>query len=707
MYTSLLLTKKLFILRLNYLYFNINTVISSKLAVAVALDRKEQTPSSTFHVSRTKSSSYSSDYAQHVIRLYIQFRRASARSRRQGESRLETERILRRIIQLIGLHSNYTISKSDLNKIANYTNCTNAQRIVNCLSPTMLKYRTADGSCNNFFYPLNGASGVQFTRLLPPRYEDGISQPFGHSQLVNDDVYSPPWPSARFVSWKIIKDLKPKGLTATHMFMQWGQFVDHDLTIAPVFDNVNCSCDYTERCVPIKVHPKDHVYGKESSNKGKCLSFVRSVPACMCDDSSHLARNQINDLTSYIDASNVYGSDEKKAKSLRLMSQGLLKQGGKSYSDKGNLPVQEMKSEFFSLPFFVAGDSRVTEQVGLTIMHTLWMREHNRIATELAKINPCWDDEKLYQETRKIIGAMQQVINFKEFLPVMFGRHMDTFISPYQGYNPFVDATIPNSFAAAAYRFGHSLIRSELDRLDENYRRMDIGPLNLNRAFDNPLAYYESGGTDPITRGLSVARTNPTDEFLNRVLTSQLLTTDPNKLADDLASLNIQRGRDHGLPTYREWKRHCYKLFRVRSFLKNGQTIRNIKEVYGEQGFRDGIDLWVGGLAERRLSGAHIGPTFACIIGLTFSRLRDGDRFWYENPYVFTPGQRYELKKTSLAKVVCTNGDNIPTIQRSIFVPSTHREKCSDISSVNLWQWWDRRCYYERYYTGDRSSRSG
>ncbi len=662
--------------------------------MAVALSQKDSLSSSD--VSRS-STSRTADYALHIIRLFMHFKRASPVSRQQGDARIKTEKILQTIVKLIGSHTNFTLSSLDAEKIANLTNCHHAHRVPHCNSVNSFKYRTIDGTCNNFFYPLNGASGLPFARLLPASYEDGISQPLGTAQLLSNNSFAPPWPSARYVSWKLIKDLKPPALTTTHMFMQWAQFVDHDLDIAPVFEVV-CGCELNKTCLPIKVNNNDPVFGIKSENKAKCLPFQRSVPACMCSH-SNIARNQINDLTSYIDASNVYGSTDKVATSLRLMSAGLLKQGGRSQSAKGNLPVQEDTPDFTDVPFFDAGDIRVNEQIGLTIMHTLWMREHNRIARKLAQINPCWNDEQLYQETRKIVGAMQQIITFQEYLPLLFGRYMNTYVSSYRGYNPFVDATIPNSFAGAAYRFGHSLIKNELDRLDVNFRRLDIGPLNLNRAFFNPLAYFESGGTDPITRGLSVARSNPTDEFLNRVLTSQLFTESPDKLGMDLASLNIQRGRDHGLPSYRQWQKFCHKIFpSVRASFRDQQSVNTLHDVYGTKGFREGIDLWVGGLAEKRLPGAHIGPTFACILGLTFSRLRDGDRFWYQNPYVFSSRQLFELKKTSLAKVVCTNGDDIPTIQKNIFLPSNKRRNCKSLPEPNLWYWWDKRCYYEKYW---------
>ena len=682
---------------------SLSPVLSTKLAVPVSLSALH-THQSPYHLKPYSPQGIghltSSSSVKHVIRLVMHFKRPTKYSYYQGQSRLECEAILRSIYQLIGPHKKLYLSDYDLDKIANFTNCTVPKQFVKCLHYNLLKYRTIDGTCNNFFYPLNGAAETPFARILPANYEDGISSPVGHSQLISGDFFSPPWPSARLISWRIITDMKvdnPDDVSV--MFMQWAQFLDHDLDIAPLFEDEDCGCDYTEKCVPVEVKEDDTIFGAVTSNKGKCLPFPRSVPACVHGRQSFLPRNQVNDLTSYIDGSNVYGSDTKLANNLRLFKGGLLKQGNRLNTLKGNLPFQMDTPNNSMLPFFVAGDVRSNEQVGLTIMHTIWMREHNRIARQLMKINPCWSDEVLYQETRKIIGAMNQVIVYQEFLPVLFGHFYGTYVPPFKGYNPFIDATIPNSFAAAAYRFGHSLVRDRFDRLDKNFRRLDIGPLPLRRAFFNPMVYFESMGTDPILRGMLVNESNPVDEFLNRVLTSQLFAESDDKLGGDLSTLNIQRGRDHGLPTYRTWEKFCKKLYPdITPEFKRQSTIDKLKELYGSEGFKEGIDLWVGGLAEKRLPGAQVGPTFACIMGITFTRLRDGDRFFYRNPYVFLPYKLLELKKSSLAKVICNNADHIPEIQHSVFKVGGKRVKCSTIPEINLYKWQDRRCHHRSRY---------
>lgn len=70
---------------------------------------------------------------------------------------------------------------------------------------------------------------------------------------------------------------------------------------------------------------------------------------------------------------------------------------------------------------FIAGDERVNEQIHLTVLHTLYVRDHNRIAIELGRLNPHWDDERIYQEVRHIVAASVQHITLNEFLPLLLG----------------------------------------------------------------------------------------------------------------------------------------------------------------------------------------------------------------------------------------------------------------------------------------------
>ena len=562
-------------------------------------------------------------------------------------------------------------------------------------SGAVLKYRTYDGTCNNFFFPLNGAAVTPFPRLLPAEYEDGISAPVGLGQALSGDARSPPWPSPRLISWKVVRNSSesaPSGIT--HMVMQWGQFLDHDIDLSPVFD-VECGCSHTRRCIPIPVDVHDGMFGNDTVNSGKCLSFSRSIPACQLESAASLPRGQINQVTSFIDGSQVYGSSQELALSLRLMTGGLLKQGGRAKSHKGNLPFQEERTEGGVLPFFIAGDERANEQTGLTVMHTLWLREHNRIARDLAAINPCWDDEWLYQEARKIVAAQMQKISYDEFLPTIFGDYMDTYVSKYSGYNPFVDASIPNSFAAAAYRFGHSLIRNQLLRLDENFTATAIGHLPLARAFFNPVAYFEGRGTDYITRGLMVDISNPVDEFLNSVLTSKLFSKKPGELGGDLASLNIQRGRDHGLPSYRSWQRYCQRVFPGHNAtFDDSSTEQLLRQLYGEQGFREGMDLWVGGGWRRRgYRGLRWGPPTPVSWGSPSPGCEmetdSGSRASMSSPrYRGARCVRPRWPAWCARMGTASQGSHGTCSCRAVSV-----WRVKSCPSLDLWKWLDRACY--------------
>ena len=98
-----------------------------------------------------------------------------------------------------------------------------------------------------------------------------------------------------------------------------------------------------------------------------------------------------------------------------------------------------------------------------------------------------------------------------------------------------------------------------------------------------------------------------------------------------------------------------------------GFTFVDVLQVYGSV---DDIDLFTGGLSETPLQGALVGPTFACIIGIQFQKLKKCDRHWYENNAAstrFSEAQLNEIRKMTLAKVVCENCDIIGDIQKSIF----------------------------------------
>ncbi|XP_035785231.1 LOW QUALITY PROTEIN: peroxidasin-like [Anopheles albimanus] len=574
------------------------------------------------------------------------------------------------------------------------------------------KYRSLDGTCNNYQHPTWGSSLTGFERMLPPIYENGFNSPIGWNRSMLYHGFSKP--SARLVSTTLISTgrITPDD-RITHMVMQWGQFLDHDLDHAipsvtsESWDGVDCkkTCEYAAPCYPIEIPA-----GDPRIRNRRCIDFVRSSAICGSGITSIFfgtvqPREQINQLTAFIDASQVYGYTETFAQELRNLTteEGLLRDGPQFPQQKSLLPFSAPTDgmdcrrdlDESQINCFTAGDIRVNEQLGLTTMHIIWLREHNRLAGELRRINPHWDGDRLYYESRKIVGALMQHITYDHWLPLVLGAQGMEQLGSYAGYDPTVNPSIYNEFATAAFRFGHSLINPVLHRLNASYQPIPQGHLPLHKAFFTPWRLMYEGGVDPLLRGLySVpAKLKKPDQNLNTDLTERLFEV-AHAVALDLAAINIQRSRDHAIPGYNAYRAQCglpvAKSFEdLRGEISDAEVREKLEKLYGHP---DNIDLWVGGILEDQLPGAKVGPLFACILVKQFRALRAGDRFWYENE-VFKPEQLAQIKRASLARVICDNGDNITTITEDVFILPAKQtggyRRCEQIAPLNLEHWVD------------------
>ncbi len=339
-----------------------------------------------------------------------------------------------------------------------------------------------------------------------------------------------------------------------------------------------------------------------------------------------------------------------------------------------------------SYPCFMAGDHRANEQPALVAMHTLWLREHNRIAKIIKEDNPSWCSDTIFQITRKIVGAEMQAIVYNEFLPILIGSNYRTLIPDYDGYNSKVVPNIPNSFAAAAFRFGHSLIRDTFSFAYRGEIKNRPQDFNLQTSFFN-IAEFVSTGPDAILRGLLKDPLQMVDNNLNEVLTGGLFAPNSSVPGLDLAALNIERGRDHGLPPYIVWKEWAKKKCGIESHFSK-RARRSIGSLYGRGNENNqNLDLFVGGISEEPVEGGVTGATFTCIMSQTFRQLRDGDRFYYENENVFTVPQIAETGKVTLSRILCDNSD-IAYIQPNAFLNGDERVDCKEIPPVDLKVWY-------------------
>lgn len=332
------------------------------------------------------------------------------------------------------------------------------------------KYRTSNGTCNNKDNPHTfGVAFRPFRRSINPDYADGISQP-------RCDKNGEPLPSARQVSLQIHRPSYQTDPHFTVMLAVWGQFLDHDITATAGSQGINgepIECclvndngNLHPECFPVPIDNEDPFFQQYNVT---CMNFVRSAPA----PTGHFGhREQLNQATAFIDGSVVYGSTDEKQKALRTMEGGKLRMlmqnnnrtllpVSKDPNDGCNEDAENAKGRYC----FDSGDARANENLHLTSMHLIWARHHNYIADNLKQLNPHWDDERIFQESRKILGAQMQHITYNEFLSVVLGKQSSEKFgiisqpsSNKDTYNSSVDPSIANHFAAAAFRFAHTLL---------------------------------------------------------------------------------------------------------------------------------------------------------------------------------------------------------------------------------------------------------
>jgi hypothetical protein len=280
----------------------------------------------------------------------------------------------------------------------------------------------------------------------------------------------------------------------------------------------------------------------------------------------------------------------------------------------------------------------------LPVVQTMWIREHNRHARHLKQSNPDWDDWKLFHRARQFVIAELQWIVKNEYLSTL-GINL----SAYKGYDSSVDPRIDNAFTTAAFRFGHSMLSALTLELEAHERstcsqatavRMCQHFFDPDRSLlgDNPT----STNIDSIIRGLATAPAQKVDLLLIEDVRTFLFSPPfPYKRPRmDLAAVNIQRGRDHGLLDYNSY-RELYGLKKVKSFSEitsDVPTASALQALYEDK--VDNVDLFVGLLAEDhapadegalRQPSAAVGPLLMAMMRDQFQRLVSGDRFWFEN----------------------------------------------------------------------------
>ena len=525
--------------------------------------------------------------------------------------------------------------------------------------------RTYDGSSNNLFQAEWGATHTQLRRMAKSDYADKISAPGGVNR-----------PNPRKISNALFSQTDANGtpllindkLNLSDYTWVFGQFIDHDLTLS----------ENSEEPAMIPVNFPDPHFNPGGAIPNVFIPMMRNKVMEGTGTDINNPRQHFNEITAWLDGSAVYGSDAHRANWLRS------REGGRLKVSTGNLlPYNTLSGEFddevdidapfmgddvgFATRLFVGGDIRANENALLTSFHTIFVREHNTVCANLEQQHPDWSDEQLFQHARRIVSGFIQAITYEEWLPTMGVQ-----LPAYSRYDETIDPTITNVFSAAAFRMGHTLLNGNINMVDADGNPHEEGPLALRDAFFNP-AIVAKEGIEPFLKGMGIQIQQDMDaKVVDDV--RNFLFGPPGAGGLDLVAININRGRERGLPDFNTI-RAAFGLERYDNFFDiifDDEIVGILEEMYEDI---DDIDPWVGMLAEAHMDNALFGETVMAIMHQQFQALRDGDRFYYENDPALSEEEKAMIKNTQFSDIIMRNTD-IQLMQGNVFQATEHRSIC-------------------------------
>ncbi|KAL7479471.1 hypothetical protein ACHAW6_005196 [Cyclotella cf. meneghiniana] len=490
-------------------------------------------------------------------------------------------------------------------------------------------------------YPPDLLMSTSKANKLPPKEDDSFMLIREEQAAYTDGLSAMDFdrPNARDVSNAFGNGPSsiPNSLGATDMLWAFGQFVNHDISEVLSKDGDLCN-------IPV---PLDDPF-IDDNVKFIPMNRSNSVP-----DSTTGVSQQISMISPFIDAENLYGNTLSRLQYIRADDSGLtgrLRTSGPNLLPQNTVGLSNRGGDTRS-DLFLAGDIRANENLALTVMHTLWMREHNHWADKLRVAHPELPGDEIFKKTKSIVQAVMQKVIFDEFLPALLG---DDAIPPYSGFKPDVDPRLENVVSSCAFRVGHTMVGPVL-LLD--YGNQTIGGLSMEASFFAPSQLEK--GIDAFLRGMVNSVCQEVDPFLVPAIRNHLFN---NQI--DLLAINIERARDHGIPDFNSIRASLGfdKLVNFDDF----SFSQELASVYSDT---DQIDCWIGMNSEPRVEGLMLGKTQRAVLARNFANIRDGDVNFYKNSM-----KNSELlaliETTTLADVIRRNSDNpgsLDDVRNNIF----------------------------------------
>lgn len=447
----------------------------------------------------------------------------------------------------------------------------------------------------------------------------------------------------------------------------------------------------------------------------------------------------INRATSFFDLDTIYGRSKEESNKLRLHQRGKLKYSPSilvnvTFTEyepylveiKDQLPTYDMtgmgaEALYTQLgtngTYFTSGDPRVNENMGLVLMHTLWVREHNKVAEEIIndnliyKLFPSLFEDTIFEEARKITIAKYQKIIYDQYFPSVYGEYFANKLGQATSYKQFVNPTTTAVFASLAFRYGHFTLKEyfSLDECgvaihnnrpleDQNEKLLHLGFLNPFPADMLPISRIAvAGGLPNIVRGLINEKSAPNYLTVNHVLRNFHSSWG----VVDMVAIDIQRARYNQIPNYQKIRKYyhdvsplvdsIYGLSDCPSNLEfdsltedplecflhitsNVDIASSLKQVYKKI---NNIDPIIGLQAEDKVVGTSFGRTAGNIISDQFKRSRDGDRFFYKFQWnTFTNKWKNIIQNTTIGEILRRNmEDNFNYPDNAFIAPDNYRQE--------------------------------
>nr|XP_054954358.1 dual oxidase 1 isoform X3 [Pan paniscus] len=536
-------------------------------------------------------------------------------------------------------------------------------------NPISWEVQRFDGWYNNLMEHRWGSKGSRLQRLVPASYADGVYQPLGEPHL----------PNPRDLSNTISRG--PAGLASLRNRTVLGVFFGyHVLSDLVSVETPGCPAEFLN----IRIPPGDPMFDPDQRGD-VVLPFQRSRWDPETGRSPSNPRDPANQVTGWLDGSAIYGSSHSWSDALRSFSRGQLASGpDPAFPRDSQNPLlmwaapDPATGQNGPRGLYAFGAERGNREPFLQALGLLWFRYHNLWAQRLARQHPDWEDEELFQHARKRVIATYQNIAVYEWLPSFLQKTPPE----YTGYRPFLDPSISSEFVAASEQFLSTMVPPGVYMRNASCHFQ--GVINRNSSVSRALrvcnSYWSrehpSLQSAEDVEALLLGMASQIAEREDHVLVEDVRDFWPGPLkfsrTDHLASC-LQRGRDLGLPSYTKaraalglspitrWQDINPALSR-----SNDTVLEATAALYNQD--LSWLELLPGGLLE---SHRDPGPLFSTIVLEQFVRLRDGDRYWFENTRngLFSKKEIEEIRNTTLQDVLVAVINIDPSaLQPNVFV---------------------------------------